>query len=251
MIDKKYLSEIIADEYDVSRLINEDDVITEDVITILSRRQSRFMKCFVPCKDKNTHLFKIKLPCEKCGKLSLKECSKTKLQEYCFGGKRRDKAQFVCDKCQKEEEAEKERQRAISAAEREKAKEQASDDYISSLLDPEKSWKSETKQDMKEYWVERFYQVNDEDIRDYILSMEYSDFLQTPYWKAIAGKIRRKAGYKCQICGEKKALSVHHRSYELHGLEHTYAGQRDLIAICQDCHDKFHFEQRVRNRRTL
>ena len=74
------------------------------------------------------------------------------------------------------------------------------------------------------------------------MQMNYKEFLQTPYWKAIAGKIRRKANYKCQICGKEKLLNVHHRSYENHGLEHTYKGQRDLIAICQDCHEKFHFE---------
>lgn len=242
MVDKKLLSEIIADEYDTARLINENDIITEDVIAILNKKQSRFLKCFVPYKDKNLHLFKVELPCEKCGKLTLKECSKTKLQEYCFGSKRRNRTQFICDKCQKEEDKGKEKQRAIDAAKREKAKEQALEDYISNFLNPEKSWGSGMKQDIKEYWLEHSYSVNNEDIRDYILSMDYDDFLQTPYWKAIAEKIRKRAGYKCQICGEKKALSVHHRSYENHGLEHTFEGQRDLIAICQDCHEKFHFE---------
>lgn len=239
MVDKKLLSEIIADEYDTARLINENDIITEDVIAILNKKQSRFLKCFVPYKDKNLHLFKVELPCEKCGKLTLKECSKTKLQEYCFGGKRRNRTQFICDKCKEKEEKDKEKQKAINEVDNEKVAEQ----YISYYLNPNNAWKKETSQHERETCIEKAcYLILGYKVREHILQMEYGDFLNTPYWKAIAGKIRRKAGYRCQICGKQKTLSVHHRSYENHGLEHTYAGQRDLIAICQDCHEKFHFE---------
>lgn len=77
-------------------------------------------------------------------------------------------------------------------------------------------------------------------LKDYICDMDYYDFLKTPYWKAIAEKVRYKADYKCQICNSSEGLNVHHRSYENHGDELHH--MEDLICICKDCHEKHHFE---------
>ena len=40
----------------------------------------------------------------------------------------------------------------------------------------------------------------------------------------------------CERCNTNTATTVHHRSYELLGLEHTF----DLEAICKDCHTEIH-----------
>ena len=224
----------MTDAKDNERLLDDGDVITEDIIEILSKRQDRFTDCFVKYKDKRTCHFEVILPCEKCGKMAMKQWAKTTLREYLFGKRFRHK--FLCEDCEQAKNNNEKKQKAINEVEAEKEVER----YISYYLNPNNAWKEGTSQYEKENLVENV--GFDNQIRDYINQMEYKDFLQTPYWKAIAGKIRRKADYKCQMCGKKTTLSVHHRSYEYHGLEHTWNGQRELIAICQDCHDKFHSE---------
>jgi len=45
-------------------------------------------------------------------------------------------------------------------------------------------------------------------------------------------------GGKCELCGKKKNLHVHHTTYENHGLEHIHLN--DLMVLCKICHAKFH-----------
>ena len=51
-----------------------------------------------------------------------------------------------------------------------------------------------------------------------------------------AGSTYRKAGFKCQLCGRKGDLNVHHNTYNSRGNENL----KDLIVLCKDCHTKFH-----------
>lgn len=74
----------------------------------------------------------------------------------------------------------------------------------------------------------------------YIKSMNYRLFLKTPYWKAVAYKIKKKADFRCNICNSSENISCHHRNYSLHGFEHTCAGLSDLTCICDSCHKKHH-----------
>jgi len=64
------------------------------------------------------------------------------------------------------------------------------------------------------------------------------EFLLTPYWKAIAEKTKKKAGFKCLMCNGKNNLATHHRTYDNHGDELYH--MEDLVVICEDCHAKFH-----------
>ncbi len=73
--------------------------------------------------------------------------------------------------------------------------------------------------------------------------MPYRDYLQTPYWKAVAHQARRRAQFKCGLCGESAPLSVHHRTYENRGSEAEHL--TDLIALCSGCHETFHAEREV------
>lgn len=74
-----------------------------------------------------------------------------------------------------------------------------------------------------------------------IINMQYKDFLNTVYWKAIRQYKLNKANHKCTICNSTKKLNVHHKTYDRHGLEHIpQVADEDLIVLCGDCHAKFH-----------
>lgn len=85
----------------------------------------------------------------------------------------------------------------------------------------------------------------DEDrIAEYIQTMNYKDFLNSPYWKAIAKYRKYKANYKCCVCGNKQNLNVHHNTYEHHGYEHKHSYiMSDLTVLCNECHKKFHLKE--------
>lgn len=110
------------------------------------------------------------------------------------------------------------------------------EEYVGAFLDSNKSWKetcahSERWRDVSSCRV---------DISEEIKAMDYGDFLRTPYWKAIAQRVKYKAGFKCAICGGSERIAAHHRSYDLHGYEHTVEGMRELTCLCEDCHSTHH-----------
>lgn len=83
-------------------------------------------------------------------------------------------------------------------------------------------------------------------IRDHIRGMDYNEFLKTPYWKAIAYVCRMKSGWRCSLCSAKGILHVHHRTYAIHGSEIDHI-EKDLIVLCEQCHETFHSERQVSN----
>lgn len=66
--------------------------------------------------------------------------------------------------------------------------------------------------------------------------MPYQDYLQTPEWKARAEGVKERWQWKCALDSRHKAEHAHHRTYDRRGREHT----DDLIALCADCHKRFH-----------
>ena len=68
--------------------------------------------------------------------------------------------------------------------------------------------------------------------------MPYNDFLKTIYWNIVRNYVVDQSDGKCGICGKKKRLHVHHKTYKNHGLEH--ANLDDLMVLCEICHAKFH-----------
>ena len=78
------------------------------------------------------------------------------------------------------------------------------------------------------------------------LKKKYQVEFLCPYclnWKAIAARVRGRAKYRCQMCNSNAVISAHHRSYRWHGDEHKHL--EDLFAICQDCHEKHHFGDKI------
>lgn len=75
--------------------------------------------------------------------------------------------------------------------------------------------------------------------REKLRAMKYSDFLKTNFWQKVAKRVRKRAKFKCQVCGcSDKTLHVHHNSYEHHGEENKHL--EDLVCLCEDCHRLYH-----------
>ena len=69
-------------------------------------------------------------------------------------------------------------------------------------------------------------------------TMNYHDYLKTDYWKAVSQAVKKRAGYRCQICNSQHDLQAHHRCYDHRGNELNHLD--DLTCLCRRCHAIFH-----------
>lgn len=65
---------------------------------------------------------------------------------------------------------------------------------------------------------------------------EYREFLRSDYWKDLRKRKLQEVGNKCELCGRKDSLQVHHLNYETVGREEL----SDLKVVCADCHKYIH-----------
>lgn len=70
------------------------------------------------------------------------------------------------------------------------------------------------------------------------MSKKYDDYLKTEYWKSVSDAVKKRAGYRCQLCNSQHDLCAHHRTYDHRGDELNYLG--DLTCLCRRCHEIFH-----------
>lgn len=83
------------------------------------------------------------------------------------------------------------------------------------------------------------YNVNENYIRNYIKTMDYHEFLNTPWWNAVRDYKRRREDNTCEKCGcTDKTLHIHHPNYEIRGYEDKYIDT--LQCLCEDCHKEAH-----------
>lgn len=172
----------------------------------------------------------LEIECDKCIEIKEKKVSKTDLMDHIL------KFHYgTCESCK--EEASKKIQ-----LENDTSLERTGNtvSFIVDFLDPDLSWREGLK-----IW-ERMNSLKNnsrwthwDEIIEHIKGMNYRDFLQTPYWKAIASDQRKKSGFKCQLCNSEGNLNVHHRTYESLGDE-LYQGSKNLIVLCRGCHAKHH-----------
>lgn len=86
------------------------------------------------------------------------------------------------------------------------------------------------------------YLAEQEQYKQYLHTMPYRDYLQTPEWQEQRTKAMKRAGFRCQVCNAYGVrLNVHHRTYEHRGYEYA----SDLITLCEDCHTLFHENSEV------
>lgn len=66
--------------------------------------------------------------------------------------------------------------------------------------------------------------------------MPYDDYLQTPEWRQRSVAVRGRAGWRCELCGSRDRLQVHHLTYRRRGDELP----ADLQVLCGPCHRQAH-----------
>lgn len=64
----------------------------------------------------------------------------------------------------------------------------------------------------------------------------YKEYLKGEHWLELREKALKRAGYRCQVCGYRKNLQVHHNAYKNIGHEDL----EDLVVLCWKCHKTFH-----------
>lgn len=62
----------------------------------------------------------------------------------------------------------------------------------------------------------------------------YQDYLNSYLWKEKRDWIIEVLGDRCSVCGSRKNLHVHHKTYDSVGNE----GQEDVEVLCSECHKK-------------
>lgn len=55
-------------------------------------------------------------------------------------------------------------------------------------------------------------------------------------------RVMKRDGFKCQLCGSKYNLNVHHMKYEKDKKAWEYS-TAVLITLCKDCHKKVHSDK--------
>lgn len=66
--------------------------------------------------------------------------------------------------------------------------------------------------------------------------MNYRKYIVSEAWRDKRTELFRVRGKKCEICGSKKSIQVHHLTYERLGAELL----SDLKVVCKPCHEKIH-----------
>jgi len=96
----------------------------------------------------------------------------------------------------------------------------------------------EVKEEVKYKQNESFNEIqkNYKDVIYNLKSLDYQDYLKTNHWKHFVEECKKFFNNKCQICGNKEKLQVHHNNYKNRGRE-TF---NDVVLLCKDCHSKFH-----------
>lgn len=222
--------------------IKYGDFIDNKTLTLLSNgNQTKVKRLFQKGGNiKDGCSFDCELKCEECGSLFVeKNCSRTRVDKIFGIVSKRQRGYILCPNCSDKWKNKQEEEQRLAREKYENGLQERTESYIDAYLNTNKSWKEGVKTYTKIQELS-YKNIDWSYLKDYICDMDYYDFLQTPYWKAIAEKIRYKANYKCQICNSSERLNVHHRSYENHGDELHY--MEDLICICKDCHEKHHFE---------
>lgn len=64
----------------------------------------------------------------------------------------------------------------------------------------------------------------------------YAAYLASPEWKMRRIQIMSKRGAKCERCGARRTLQIHHKTYARLGRELP----EDLEILCRKCHETEH-----------
>lgn len=234
--DIKEKIKLILDPSRPQPVFSEDDVITLDLVDYIRGMPSHanIHKLFIKPTRFGARQQKVEERCCDCGKVFVA----IKNMNECIAYLSKSVA-YRCPDCQKRVDQEQEAVQSISREISIKQRQERTDRYINTFLDPQRTWKDGIKT-----W-EKLRDLSDDvdfdKIAAYIQEMDYHHFLATPYWQAIAEKVKNKNDWRCEICGKQSYnLNVHHPNYDFHGYELQNIAK--LKCLCKDCHEKFHKE---------
>lgn len=71
--------------------------------------------------------------------------------------------------------------------------------------------------------------------------IEYKEQLKDQRWFYVRARVMERDLHKCQKCGTWRNLEVHHLRYE-YGRKAWEYNDRDLLTLCDKCHEKAHKE---------
>lgn len=172
--------------------------------------------------------------CSVCGEIKTSILTKSKVFKALTEIK--NHRDFVCDDCNIEAEERRKKQIELNRENDNKLKQQNTLRYIDTYLDHCNQWTKGVKTYDKLNELKKY--VNYDEIADYIKGMDYHEFLETPYWKAISEYVKYRSKFHCIMCNKTENLNVHHRTYDIHGYE--LQNINSLVCLCKDCHEKFH-----------
>jgi len=201
---------------------------------ILDYGRTEVFECIEKCKHSvpSDNPFVVEVPCYECQTYRVIKLSKTKLLELIT-----DKLNTTCESCLYKQEETKLIKKEETKQNVEKILTNNTKYYIENYLDPNKSW-VEGMSIYQKILKLKYSDVYWDEIEEEIKQLDYQDFLQTPYWKAITVKKMKDAKFRCQLCDNQGKLYTHHRNYKIHGKE--IHNMNDLIVLCQGCHEKHH-----------
>lgn len=257
-MDKNFVKFIVTKKNDNDdRLIKKGDLIDLELVEILCQSKvSNIPKAFYTYKEERTvrgsNDYSMEVKCPSCNGIHKIKASKTtvidtirKIKADMTGEHKTSyfsAKELLCDECMRKKK-EKQRHDNIESEinYREKIKKETQS-YIDLMLNPDKMFSKQITPREKIYMImsPNVY-LDDDMIQETIVNMDYYDFLKTPYWDGVRNYKLKESDYRCQLCGKKGILSVHHNTYENHGLEHIKSiANNDLIVLCKACHEKFH-----------
>ena len=80
-----------------------------------------------------------------------------------------------------------------------------------------------------------------------ITKSQYQVYLLTPYWREVSRAVKKRAGFRCQLCNSPLDLHAHLRTSVHQGQKLNHLD--DLICLCKKCHKNFHAVEREESRK--
>ncbi len=248
-MDKEFIREILSTEDGTSdKLIKDGDFIDSELLEILGKSSRKnLQKAFYSCKGSmpnGGYKYLVELKCPICNTVHKKIVSKTKLMQILGYSSTYSCDCYIyhCETCEAEEKIKAKKKQEERDTRWAEESERRTKQYICDYLNPENSFRSDVQVGEKISCIMwKHYSGNENEIKEAVRSMNYYDFLKTPYWDGVRNYKLERAKYRCELCNGKGILNVHHKTYEHHGLEHLRTvADKDLIVLCKNCHEKFH-----------
>lgn len=240
MIDESLIRRILYEDDPDIRKIHPGDKLSHDLIEMMSKStQQRIRMCFSKFGELAKKYY-VEAECGRCNCFFV--CKMGKDETIRYISHLNEGKKVYCIECSAILADERKREQEQKNIELEEKKEKDILYFIDTFLKSGYDFAEPNAYKNFRYLrdtINSFDSAGRDRICKHIRAMKYNDFLDTPYWKAIARYVKYRSGYKCRLCGSTENLNVHHRNYEFHGQE-LQKWDTELICICKRCHEKHH-----------